>query len=192
MRVTSFAGEKKADLARRCPNEPTSIFVAALLRPVLSGVSVQQSRLASSSSSSPSGSSSNNPHSQHFNLTPTAQALLPPIPLYRRILRAHRYALSAEMRSLGDAYIKDEFRRHRKADNPLHLIGFLSQWKLYLDTLEVDRGIGLKTEGRRLDPDLLEKLSEEQVHQLYELYSHLLVEGEGEGEGEPESSKDQK
>ncbi|KAK0555600.1 hypothetical protein OC861_000172 [Tilletia horrida] len=78
------------------------------------------------------------------------------------------------MRSLGDAYIKDEFRRHRKADNPLHIIGFLSQWKLYLDALEVDRGLGMKSDGRRLDAELLEKLSEEQVYQLYELYSHLL------------------
>ncbi|KAK0520459.1 hypothetical protein OC834_007032 [Tilletia horrida] len=136
----------------------------------LPSVRVQQRR-ASGTSEPPS---SDNPHSQHFNLTPTAQALLPPIPLYRRLLRAHRYALAAEMRSLGDAYIKDEFRRHRKTDNPLHIIGFLSQWKLYLDALEVDRGLGMKSDGRRLDPDLLEKLSEEQTYQLYELYSHLL------------------
>ncbi|KAE8215472.1 hypothetical protein CF327_g1260 [Tilletia walkeri] len=163
---------------------------STLLRPVLGGIRFEQHRLASGVSSPPSSSSSNNPHSQNFNLTPTAQALLPPIPLYRRLLRAHRYALSSEMRSLGDAYLKDEFRRHRKTDNPLHLIGFLSQWKLYLDAMEVDRGIGLQTEGKRLDADLLEKLSEEQVHQLYQLYSHLL--GEGDSEAESDASKKEK
>lgn len=66
----------------------------------------------------------------------TAASLLPPIPLYRRLLRVHRTVLSYEMRSLGDNYVKDEFRRHRKIDNPLQIVGFLGQWKMYLDELE--------------------------------------------------------
>lgn len=49
-------------------------------------------------------------------------ALLPPVHLYRRLLRAHRKHLPAEMRILGDEYIKAEFRAHRKADNPAHLV----------------------------------------------------------------------
>lgn len=49
-------------------------------------------------------------------------ALLPPIPLYRRLFRAHRRHLPAEMRVLGDEYIKAEFRAHRKVDNPAHLV----------------------------------------------------------------------
>lgn len=49
-------------------------------------------------------------------------ALLPPIPLYRRLLRAHRKFLPTEMRVLGDEYIKAEFRAHRKVDNPAHLV----------------------------------------------------------------------
>lgn len=49
-------------------------------------------------------------------------ALLPPIFLYRRLLRAHRKHLPAEMRVLGDEYIKAEFRAHRKVDNPAHLV----------------------------------------------------------------------
>ena len=83
------------------------------------------------------------------------------------------------MRSLGDVYVKagpfpncitdlwsfvkskshlrvSEFRRHQKIDNPLHIIGFLSQWKLYLDDLPsspTDRFT-----GRKLDPTLLEKV----------------------------------
>jgi len=93
--------------------------------------------------------------------------LLPPIPLYRRVLRAHR-DLPREMRSLGDEYVKAEFRRHREVANPLHVVGFLSQWKLYLDdlsqTISADR-----FSGRRLDPALLDKMSTEQLGQLYEL-----------------------
>lgn len=49
-------------------------------------------------------------------------ALLPPIPLYRRLLRAHRKHLPSEMRVLGDLYIKAEFRAHRNVDNPAHMV----------------------------------------------------------------------
>ncbi|WWC69271.1 acetate non-utilizing protein 9, mitochondrial [Kwoniella pini CBS 10737] len=95
--------------------------------------------------------------------------LIPPIPLYRRLLRAHR-TLPAEMRFMGDSYIKSEFRLTRSTDNPLHIIAFLSQWKLYLDELlssTID-GQGI-WRGRKLDTDSFEKLNKEQVGQLYEL-----------------------
>ena len=55
-------------------------------------------------------------------LSPAPMALLPPIPLYRRLLRAHRKYLPSEMRVLGDEYIKAEFRAHRQVDNPAHLV----------------------------------------------------------------------
>jgi len=90
--------------------------------------------------------------------------LLPPIQLYRRLLRAHR-RLSVEMRILGDDYIKSEFRRVRKTDNPLHIIGFLSQWCQYLDELNGDPSF----RGRKLEPEAFEKLSSEQIGQLNEL-----------------------
>lgn len=50
-----------------------------------------------------------------------ALALLPPLQLYRRILRVHR-KLEPEMRVLGDAYVKNEFRAHRSVENPLHIV----------------------------------------------------------------------
>lgn len=50
--------------------------------------------------------------------------LLLPIPLYRRLLRAHRLYLPAEMRLLGDEYVKAEFRAHRKLDNPAQVVSF--------------------------------------------------------------------
>jgi hypothetical protein len=50
-------------------------------------------------------------------------SLLPPIPLYRRVLRAQR-KLPPELRVLGDQYIKAEFRAHRNVENPLHIVSF--------------------------------------------------------------------
>lgn len=55
-------------------------------------------------------------------LRPSPMAILPPLPLYRRILKAHRKYLPAEMRLLGDEYVKSEFRAHRNVDNPAHLV----------------------------------------------------------------------
>jgi hypothetical protein len=49
-------------------------------------------------------------------------ALLPPIPLYRRLLRAHRHCLPPDMRMLGDQYVKSEFRAHRNVENPMHIV----------------------------------------------------------------------
>ncbi|WVQ69921.1 acetate non-utilizing protein 9, mitochondrial [Kwoniella botswanensis] len=95
--------------------------------------------------------------------------LIPPIPLYRRLLRAHR-TLPPEMRFMGDSYIKSEFRLTRSTDNPLHIIAFLSQWKLYLDELQQSSGQGREVwRGKKLDTVSFEKLSKEQVGQLYEL-----------------------
>ncbi|KAG6888789.1 hypothetical protein C0995_005974 [Termitomyces sp. Mi166 len=102
-----------------------------------------------------------------LNLREASATLLPPIPLYRRLLRAHR-SLPREMRSLGDDYVKAEFRRHREVTNPAHIIGFLSQWKMYLDDLPKD-GNGQDFTGKKLDPTVFEKMSTEQLGQLYEL-----------------------
>ena len=55
-------------------------------------------------------------------LKPAPLALLPPIPLYRRLLRGHRKYLDPEMRLLGDEYIKSEFRAHRNVENPMHIV----------------------------------------------------------------------
>ncbi|KAF8574938.1 ACN9-domain-containing protein [Ramaria rubella] len=102
-----------------------------------------------------------------LNLRNTSAQLYPPIPLLRRLLRAHRN-LPVDMRSLGDDYVKSEYRRHRDSTNPLHIMGFLSQWKLYLEQLptSVDGG---QFKGKKLDTTVFEKMSAEQIGQLYEL-----------------------
>ncbi|KAG9093777.1 acetate non-utilizing protein 9 [Ceratobasidium sp. UAMH 11750] len=103
-----------------------------------------------------------------LNLREAGATLLPPKPLLRRLLRAHR-RLPIEMRSLGDDYVKAEFKRHQKIDNPVHIIGFLSQWKLYLDQLDLSPEESERFRGHGMDPTVFEQMSSEQIGQLYEL-----------------------
>ncbi|KAG4411007.1 hypothetical protein IFR04_015858 [Cadophora malorum] len=91
-------------------------------------------------------------------------ALLPPIPLYRRLLRTHRKHLPRDMRLLGDEYVKSEFRAHRNIENPVHIIGFLTEWQMYAQTLEGDAWI-----GERMDQGKIDKMSDQQLGQMYEL-----------------------
>src|SRR3954468_20452872 len=100
------------------------------------------------------------------------QVLTLPIPLYRSILRLHR-SLPPEMRSIGDDYVKSEFRRHRDATNPVHIVGFLTQWQEYASVMKAGQG------GRKLSKEVAEKLSEEQIGQLWELRQEVrkVVEG---------------
>ncbi|KAK6355170.1 acetate non-utilizing protein 9 [Orbilia brochopaga] len=110
-------------------------------------------------------------------LAKNALALLPPIPLYRRILRAHRRHLPPEARALGDHYVRDEWRRHKDVENPLHIIAFLTEWQLYAQHLEGDTWRDAK-----LDKAKLEKMSDDQIGQLYELMRKAKDTGEGDGE----------
>lgn len=66
-----------------------------------------------------------------------ALALLPPLQLYRRILRVHR-KLDPEMRVLGDSYVKKEFRAHRTAENPLHIVRYTGRWDVELFQWELE------------------------------------------------------
>ncbi|KAH6895114.1 hypothetical protein B0T10DRAFT_477095 [Thelonectria olida] len=112
-------------------------------------------------------------------LRPNQVALLPPMHLYRRLLRAHRKHLPAEMRLLGDEYIKAEFRAHKNVDNPAHMIGFLTEWQLYAQKIEGDAWV-----GEKLDEGKLSKMSDEQLAQLYELMQAIQKRGQDSGESE--------
>lgn len=57
-------------------------------------------------------------------LQPALKAILPPLALYRRVLRAHRRHLPSELRVLGDGYVKNEFRAHQKVENPAQVVSF--------------------------------------------------------------------
>ncbi|KXT15527.1 hypothetical protein AC579_3407 [Pseudocercospora musae] len=101
---------------------------------------------------------------QSHGLKGSQIALLPPIPLYRRILRAHRNFLPREMRVLGDEYVKAEFRAHRNTENPVHIVGFLTEWQAYAQQVE-----GHKWRGEKMDVGKVDKMSDEQLAQMYEL-----------------------
>jgi hypothetical protein len=110
-------------------------------------------------------------------------ALLPPIPLYRRLLRSHRKYLPRDMRLLGDEYVKSEFRAHRKIDNPMHIIGFLTEWQTYAQQVEGEHWRGEKMEKGKVD-----KMSDEQVAQMYELMMSIRKQELEEGEREMEEA----
>lgn len=99
-------------------------------------------------------------------------AILPPIPLYRRLLRIHRKRLAPMERVWGDRYLKDEFRRHQNIDNPIHIIGFLSEWQQYGEMLEGD-----EWKDQKLDVALLDKMSDQQIGQMYELMQAIQKRG---------------
>ncbi|GME89612.1 hypothetical protein B5S28_g502 [[Candida] boidinii] len=113
---------------------------------------------------------------------PNSQPLLPPLVLYREILRAHRF-LPKDQRILGDAYVKAEFKAHQNIDNPLHIVGFLTSWQDYLKLInKVNNQEELRS--YTISSDQLSKMSDEQVGQLYELMK------EAKNLNEPEDQKD--
>ncbi|MCJ1253532.1 acetate non-utilizing protein 9 [Lignoscripta atroalba] len=110
-------------------------------------------------------------------LKPAPLALLPPIPLYRRLLRTHRKFLPGEMRLLGDEYVKSEFRAHRNVENPVHIIGFLTEWQMYAQKIEGDSWL-----GEKLDSGKIDKMSDQQLGQLYELMQAIQRKEHGGGD----------
>ena len=101
--------------------------------------------------------------------------------LYRGILQAHKRHLPAEMRALGDAYVKSEFKLHKSVSNTAQLDEFFVAWDQYLDQLlqtarrkeSVSAGLldgsqmAPKGFGQSLPPDI--ELSDEQKGQLEKL-----------------------
>ena len=98
--------------------------------------------------------------------------------LYRGILKAHRGHLPAEMRSLGDAYVKSEFKLHKNVENDAQLDSFFVAWEDYLAQIlktarvkESSLALGeneMKANfGQHLPPDM--ELSKEQETQLEKL-----------------------
>jgi|EP01033_Poteriospumella_lacustris_P001713 hypothetical protein len=55
--------------------------------------------------------------------------------LYRRILKAHRKSLPADLRDFGDMYVRNEFNLHKKVTSPERLGQFYVSWEGYLRSL---------------------------------------------------------
>ena len=56
--------------------------------------------------------------------------------------------------------MKAEFKRHKQADNPVHIMGFLLEWNQYLDQLHFQFGQSSPDSfrGKRMDDTLFEKV----------------------------------
>ncbi|XP_067417791.1 succinate dehydrogenase assembly factor 3, mitochondrial [Emydura macquarii macquarii] len=93
--------------------------------------------------------------------------------LYRRVLLLHR-GLPLELKALGDAYVKEEFRRHRSAE-PADAQRFLREWEIYAEMLwqqaNEDRQNSRKKTcfGVHLTEEKLNDFHNEQIGQLQEL-----------------------
>ena len=82
--------------------------------------------------------------------------------LYRSILKAHQRVLATDLRQLGDAYVREEFKRHKEA-KPEFVESFMIEWRQYLQQLEQG------AVGRELSPEEISALNEEQQIQLNNL-----------------------
>ncbi|XP_015266432.1 PREDICTED: succinate dehydrogenase assembly factor 3, mitochondrial [Gekko japonicus] len=93
--------------------------------------------------------------------------------LYRMILRLHR-ALPLELKTLGDQYVKDEFRRH-KSVSFTEAQRFLQEWENYATMLGEQTSQNEESSpnkphfGSHLPEEKLEALRGEQLGQLQEL-----------------------
>jgi len=92
--------------------------------------------------------------------------------LYKSCLKLHR-GLPSHLKTIGDTYVRDEFRRHITA-TPEQTAIFMEAWAKYAITLTKQLGKrGVHTAqplGESLKVDDLETFSDEQISQLYELH----------------------
>lgn len=87
--------------------------------------------------------------------------------LYRSILREHKRRLPANMKALGDTYVKQEFRLHKEA-KPEHLKRFIHSWENYLKTLLLQSEGGGKI-GANIDAGDVSRMTEEQKQKMRSL-----------------------
>ena len=85
--------------------------------------------------------------------------------LYRTILKLHKSQLSTELKQLGDKYVKEEFRLHKKVTNEAHLNNFYKEWDNYVHIMKNSNG----KVGRDLEKTEAQKLNDEQRIKLAEL-----------------------
>ena len=104
--------------------------------------------------------------------------------LYRRVLRLHRQKLPAVQRSIGDEYVKKEFRAHQSLpeDSEFHA-PFAKAWDDYCVQLEAFKPLegskgwskeGIRNEmrlGKEMSAEEIAALSDEQREQLSRLKS---------------------
>eukprot|EP00928_Gymnodinium_smaydae_P079554 TRINITY_DN63456_c0_g1_i1.p2 TRINITY_DN63456_c0_g1~~TRINITY_DN63456_c0_g1_i1.p2 ORF type:complete len:106 (-),score=21.25 TRINITY_DN63456_c0_g1_i1:48-365(-) len=87
--------------------------------------------------------------------------------LFRAIMRLHREKLAdPRMRSLGDAYVRREFKLHFAPDvKESHRGMFFKEWRSYVQTI----GGQATVRGQELSDDQRGKLNNDQKKQLADL-----------------------
>mmetsp|Transcript_53736 Transcript_53736/g.143783 ORF Transcript_53736/g.143783 Transcript_53736/m.143783 type:complete len:102 (-) Transcript_53736:64-369(-) len=86
--------------------------------------------------------------------------------LFREIMRLHRTKLPTAMRSLGDTYVRKEFRVHCKADvKPAHLQMFTREWQNYVQHISMQATV----KGEELSEEQRQKLNSDQQQKLADL-----------------------
>lgn len=73
------------------------------------------------------------------------------------------------MRSLGDSYVRSEFRLHSKTTNPQQLSDFFNAWGDYCKQLQQQQQQGEGVIGQSLDEESVKLLNDEQKSKLAEL-----------------------
>lgn len=76
------------------------------------------------------------------------------------------------MRSIGDDYVKSEFRRHQNCE-PHYINPFMREWTAYRDTLAQQLEKDKLVMGQKIDSSRLDNFSDEQLGQLHALKSEI-------------------
>ncbi|KAG2502239.1 hypothetical protein HYH03_000725 [Edaphochlamys debaryana] len=120
--------------------------------------------------------------------TSARQAAAPIIGLFREVLKLHRERLPPPMRVLGDAYVREEFRSHLRAKNPVteaQWQAFVQEWRTYVATLRGDEqalpGTQVGTVSGELASGEFASLSADQRKRMELLQKELAKEKEPEG-----------
>ena len=85
--------------------------------------------------------------------------------LYRAVLRCNAQRLPPPLRTMGDGYARDEFRRHRDAQPPpteAQWNQFMLEWAKYVTMME-GRGDGA---SGNIDDSVLSRMSDDQRQRL--------------------------
>jgi hypothetical protein len=92
--------------------------------------------------------------------------------LFRAILREHKAKLPASMKILGDKYVANEFKLHKKTGNTEVLDQFYSEWNSYLNALKNQKGTKF---GKDMTVAQVGVLNDDQKEKLQELRNETLT-----------------
>ena len=106
--------------------------------------------------------------------------------LYRGILQLHRM-LPGELKHMGDAYVRNEFRLHKKVTDATLVDTFIKEWAQYRAHLRGqivqeygDDGKKLSSLGRKIEQIRLSQMNDDQLYTLMELRNHASFEADKE------------